>query len=66
MQTTLNYNTDIIRTQNTALAKRLSRAKVKLTLFDLFINATPNPNSRRALASDIKDLENYLDRFSWI
>tara|TARA_Y100000310_G_C20699999_1_gene828859 strand:- start:3844 stop:4809 length:966 start_codon:yes stop_codon:yes gene_type:complete len=63
MQTTMNYSTDIIRTQNTALAKRLDRAKVKLTLFDLFINATPNPNSRRALASDIKDLESYLDNF---
>jgi integrase/recombinase XerD len=44
-----------------ALSRRIDYTKVKLTLFDLFINATPNLNSRRALAADIKDLETYLD-----
>ena len=45
-----------------ALTRRIDHTKVKLTMFDLFINATPNLNSRRALAADIKDLESYLDK----
>jgi integrase/recombinase XerD len=45
-----------------ALARRIDHTKVKLTMFDLFINATPNLNSRRALAADIKDLESFLDK----
>ena len=45
---------------NRELSVRLDKAKVKLCLFDLFINATPNPNSRVALANDIRDLERFL------
>ena len=45
---------------NRELSVRLDKAKVKLCLFDLFINATPNQNSRVALANDIRDLERFL------
>lgn len=52
----------LVQSSTKALAKRLDSAKVKLTIIDLFVNATPNPNSRRALMIDIRLLQDYLDK----
>lgn len=52
---------ELVQSSTRALAKRVDRVKLKLTIIDLFINATPNPNSIRALMADIKLLEHYLD-----
>jgi integrase/recombinase XerD len=61
MSLTLIQPKELQKATNT-LARRIDHTKVKLTMFDLFINATPNLNSRRALAADIKDLESFLDK----
>jgi integrase/recombinase XerD len=53
--------TELLKARN-ALSRRIDHTKVKLTLFDLFINSCPNLNSRRALMADIKDLESYLTK----
>ena len=50
----------LIQSKSRELSTRVDRAKLKLTIIDLFINATPNVNSRRALMADIKLLEAYL------
>ena len=52
---------ELVQSSTRALAKRVDRVKLKLTIIVLFINATPNPNSIRALMADIKLLEHYLD-----